>query len=79
MNGIDLREALLVEFWDIHFTFNGLPCGVEVEVHNSIPSLESWYGNKNKKYTKVDELIHDKFFDGKSLQELQKMVEFSFH
>lgn len=79
MSSIDLREALLVEFWDIHFTFNGLPCGVEVEVHNSIPSFESWCGNKSKKYTNVDELIHDKFFDGKSLQELEDIVEVSFH
>ena len=68
MSSTDLKEALLFEFWDIHFTFNGLPCGVEVEVHDSMPSFEGWYGNKSKKYTNVDMLIHDKFFGGKSLQ-----------
>ena len=79
MGNINLREALLAEFWDIHFTFNGLSCGVELDVHNSRLSFESWYGNKSKKYTDVDELIHDKFFGGKSLQELESIVEFAFH
>ena len=79
MSSTDLKEALLFEFWDIHFTFNGLPCGVEVEVHDSIPSFEGWYGNTSKKYTNVDMLIHDKFFGGKSLQELEDIVEFSFY
>lgn len=79
MSSIELRKVLLVEFWDIHFTFNGLPCGVEVEVNNYIPSFEIWYGNKSKKHTDVDELIHDKFFGGSSLQELEDIVEFAFH
>ena len=79
MSSIDLREALLIEFWDISFTFNDLPCGVEVEVHNSIPLFESWYGNESKKYTNLDELIHEKFFGGKSLKELENIVEFTFH
>ena len=79
MSNINLKEALLVEGWGIHFTFNGLLCGVEVEVHNAIPSFESWCGNKSKKYIDVDELIHDKFFDGNSLQELENIVRFSFH
>ena len=79
MYGIDLKEALLVRYWDIHFTFNSLPCGVETEFHDSIPSFESWYGNKSKKYTDFDELIHDKFFGGNSLQELKDTVELAFH
>ena len=79
MSNIDLREAFLIEGWGLHFTFNGIPCGVEVEVHDSIPCFERWYGNESKKHTNLDELIHDKFFGGKCLKELEDMVEFSFH
>lgn len=63
---------------DVIFTFNGLQSGVTSRVENSIPTFQSWHGDKTKEYTSVDELMLDKFFGGKSIMDLIGQVEFTF-
>ena len=48
------------------------------EVHDSIPTFQIWYGSETKEYDNVDDVIYDKFFDGKSIKDLLDSIEFTF-
>lgn len=60
---------------DITFSFNGKQSGVMPEVVNYEKRYHVWYGEVNKDYQTVDELISDKFFDGKSIKEIFKELD----
>lgn len=55
---------------DVIFDFNGLKSGVTSEVEDSIPTYQLWHGDSWKEYDNLNELMEDKFFSGKSLNEL---------
>ena len=63
---------------DVLFTYNGKQSGVTSEVHDSIPTFQIWYGSETKEYDNVDDVIYDKFFDGKSIKDLLDSIEFTF-
>lgn len=63
---------------DVMFTYNGKKSGVTSEVHNSIPTFQVWYGSKTKEYDNVDDVMSDKFYDGKSINDLMNDVKFTF-
>ncbi len=71
----------MVEFAnDVTFSYNNKKCGVCSEVKNSIFSFQAWCGKKVKEYgqTSIETVMQDKFFYGKSIEELLDTVEFWF-
>lgn len=71
----ELRQILSECCNDISFSYRGLPSGVTVEVRDYIPTYQAWQGNDTKEYDNVDEVMNDKFYSGKSLNDLVKEVE----
>ena len=63
---------------DVVFTYNGKKSGITSEVHNSIPTFQVWHGNETKEYDNVDDVVSDKFYSGKSINDLMNDVDFSF-
>lgn len=63
---------------EVYFTYNGKNCGLDQEIHNSIPTYEIWCGEKVKRHSDFDTLVHDTFFDGKSILDLLDITEFFF-
>lgn len=63
---------------DVIFTYNGKQSGVTSEVHNSIPTFQVWHGSETKEYDNVDDVMNDKFYGGKSINDLLDDVEFTF-
>ena len=55
---------------DVLFTYNGKKSGVTAEVEDSVPTFQVWHGSDIKEYSDVDVLMADKFFSGKSLNDL---------
>ncbi len=75
MNKDELRQILSECYNDISFSYKGLPSGVTSEVHNYVPTYQVWHGDDVKEYDNVDEVMNDKFYSGKSLNDLAKEVE----
>lgn len=75
MNKDELRQILSECCNDISFSYKGLPSGVTSEVHNYVPTYQVWHGDDVKEYDNVDEVMNDKFYSGKSLNELAGEVE----
>lgn len=63
---------------DVLFTYNGKDSGITSTVSNYQPTFQVWYGNDTKEYSNVDDVINDKFYNGKSLIELIEIVDFTF-
>lgn len=74
----DLKSIIVDCCNDILFTYNGIKSGITSDVDEYIPTFRAWHGDCTKDYFSVDELLHDKFFSGKSLIELIDRVEFTF-
>ncbi len=51
----------------IMFAYNGYACGVDAL---SKTSFDMWYGSNVCNAKSVDEVLHVKFFDGKSLTDI---------
>lgn len=64
---------------DISFVYNGKRCGVVNEVHDSIVYYEAWCGNNVKQFKYVDELMKDKMFDGKSLEDISDTLDIDIY
>lgn len=77
MSADELRNELAYEWNDVEFIYNGKRSGITSEVHNSIPTFYVWYGDEEKEYSDVDEVMSDKFFDGKSLAEIAEIVKYT--
>lgn len=77
MSADELRRELIYEWNDVEFIYNGKRSGVTSEVYDSIPTFSVWYGEKEKEYSDIDEVMSDKFFDGKSLAEIAEIVEYT--
>ena len=71
-----LRQIISSCYSDVIFTYNGLKSGITSEVTDSVPTFQVWHGNTTKEYSNVDVLMFDKFFSGKSLIDLIRVVEF---
>jgi len=69
-------KQIISDCWnEVVFTYNGKQSGVTSEVENSIPTFQVWHGQKIKYYSDVDELMEDKFYSGKPLNELVGEIE----
>ena len=63
---------------DVIFTYNSKKSGITAEVHNSIPTFQVWHGSETKEYDNVDDVMNDKFYSGKSINDLVNDIEFMF-
>lgn len=70
-----LRQILSECCNDISFSYRGVKSGVTVEVRDYIPTYQAWYGDDTREYGNIDEVMDDKFYNGKSLNDLVKEVE----
>lgn len=77
MSADELRDEIAVQWNDVEFIYNGKRSGVTSEVHDYIPTFAMWYGEKEKIYSDIDEVMSDKFFDGKSLSEIAEIVRYT--
>lgn len=77
MSADEIRHELVYEWNDIEFIYNGKRSGVTSEVRDYIPTFTMWYGDKEKEYSDIDEVMSDKFFDGKSLAEIAEIVKYT--
>lgn len=62
----------------IYFTYHGKMCGMDICIEDSVWDFYTWCGKKEAHYKTFDEMACDKFFDGKSLEELVENVEIGF-
>lgn len=61
---------------DVVFVYGGKRSGITSEVHDYVPTFQVWHGDAVKEYSKVDDVMSDPFYSGKSLNELLNKVEF---
>lgn len=78
LNKDKLRNIILECCNDVLFVYNGKKSGITSEVHDSVPTFQVWHGSNIKEYSDVDALMSDKFFGGKSVNELLDAVTFTF-
>ena len=68
-----LREEILSLTYDIQFEYKGVNGLI---MPYSKKDFVLCYGDDDKRYTDIDDVMSDKFFDGKSLSEISQEVEF---
>ena len=78
LNKEKLKNIILECCNDVLFVYNGKNSGVTSEVQDSIPTFQVWHGSDVKEYSDVDTLMSDKFFGGKSIDDLLNTVNFTF-
>lgn len=68
----ELRQAVVQEGNDFYFDYKEIHAGVEFTAEDGIFYFSAWYGDKVKDYGPVefDDVVSDKFYDGKSVAEL---------
>lgn len=74
----ELRRNVVDCANEMHFEYHGKKCGLDREIHDSIPVYEIWCSENLKQHTDFEEMIHDKFFDGESIINLLNLVKFNF-
>ena len=63
---------------DVLFIYRGKECGITSEVSDSVPTFQSWYGDKIAYYPDVDSLVIDRLFDGKTLSDIINQIDITF-
>ena len=63
---------------DVLFDYNGKKSGITSEVKDSVPTFQVWHGTEVKEYSNIDDVMDDKFYSGKSINDLVGNVEFTF-
>ena len=74
----ELKNIILECCNDVLFVYNGKKSGVTSEVQDYIPTFQVWHGLDVKEYSDVDALMSDKFYSGKSIDDLLNTVVFTF-
>jgi len=74
----DLKNIISDCCNDVIFTYNGKKSGITSEVHDSIPTFQVWHGSETKEYDNVDDVMNDKFYSGKSVNDLIGSIDFAF-
>lgn len=74
----ELKRHIIDDANDIYFMYHGKNCGIEQTVRKSVATYDIWCGKETKQHQNLNELLSDKFFDGKSISELLDIVEISF-
>lgn len=68
-----LREEILSLTYDIQFVYKGVNGLIMPYSENDFMLC---YGDDDKEYTNIDDVMNDKFFDGKSLNDISQEVEY---
>lgn len=78
MSKKEFLQNLTESYGTAEFNYKGKKCGVEPETENSITTYCMWYGESWKDFSDVDSLMSDKFFDGRSLDDILPEVDVWF-
>jgi len=78
MNRAELKEIISECCNDVLFVHNGKQSGITSEVKDSVPTFQVWHGSETKEYSEIDNLLSDKFYSGKSIDDLIGKTEFTF-
>lgn len=68
-----LREEILSLMYDIQFEYKGVNGLIMPYSENDFVLC---YGDDDKEYTNIDDVMSDKFFDGKSLNDISQEVKY---
>lgn len=71
----DLKQIMNEYCNDIIFLYAGKKSGVTCEVHDYVPTFQAWHGDDVRLYDSVDKAMRDKFYSGKSINELLDIVD----
>lgn len=71
MTNFNIKEFLENLTGHIMFEYNGYSCGVDPL---SADEYTIWYGEKSITARSIDEVMDGKFFDGKSLSEIESDI-----
>lgn len=74
----ELKAKILDDGSGFTFIYNGKMSGMEPDSKNKQTYYPAWYGDKNKDFNDLDDLMTDHFFGGKSLSELIDTIELDF-
>lgn len=77
MTKAELKQIIQDCCNDVLFTYNRKGSGITSEVKDYVPTFHAWHGSDTKDYSNVDDLMTDKFFGGKSINDLIETVEFT--
>lgn len=77
MSKSELKRIISECINDVVFTYNKKKSGITAEVKNSVPTFQVWHGSDIKEYADIDALMSDKFFSGKSIDDLAEIVDFA--
>ena len=58
---------------DLIFIYDNKNAIITSTVSNYVPTFEATYNGKSKKYNDVDDVMSDKFYNGKSVSDLSDM------
>lgn len=76
------REKLVNNILDcggeVVFVYNGKNCGIFFTMENRVWNFFLCYGDDSKEFHDLDLVLADKYFDGKSVEDLLDEVEFEF-
>ena len=65
-----LKQLVVDEANDFYFSHKNVRAGIENTITNGRIIYDVWWGNKEKQYLSFDDVVNDKFYDGKSIMEL---------
>ena len=78
MNKTELKKIIAECCNDVLFHYNGKASGITSEVKDSVPTFQVWHGSETKEYSDIDDVMKDKFYSGKSIEDLIDTVSFTF-
>lgn len=77
MNRAELSNIISECINDVIFTYNGKPSGITATVKDYVPVFQAWHGDKVKEYNTVDQVMEDKFYSGRSIDDLIETLDFT--
>lgn len=73
-----LRYGLAEGLSDLEFEYNGVQSVVELEIHDGKRTFQAWNGEEDKCYDDVEEVLSDKFYNGRSIKDIANETDFWF-
>lgn len=70
----ELKQIMNEYCNDIVFQYAGKSSGVTCEVNDYKPTFQAWHGDAVKLYSDAEDVMNDKFYSGKSINDLLDTV-----
>lgn len=67
---IEKLKSAVADGNDFYFTYEGIRAGVECTVIDSVETYDVWYGDIEKSYDNLDDVLNDPIFGGHTIAEL---------